>query len=219
MSGVQEAGVGRPLSRVDGPLKVSGTARFTAEVRLEGLVYAAVVCSTIARGRITRFDSTAAERVPGIIAVMTHENSPRMKAPLAFLRDPNGAAMSALPVMQDNSVRWNGQPVAVIVAETQEIADQGASLVRIDYQAEHPALAFEALLPQAQMPKNILGQASLVQIGDAEAALKDAAIRADAVYRTPRYYHNAIELHASTAQWDGDDSFVVHDSSQVLGVE
>src|SRR5258705_4696595 len=106
-----------------------------------------------------------------------------------------------------------------MVAGTKEIADQGVSLVRMDYQAEHPALAFEALLPQAQMPKNILGQPSLVQIGDAEAALKDAAIRVDAVYRTPRYYHNAIELHASTAQWDGDDSFVVHDSSQVLGVE
>jgi xanthine dehydrogenase YagR molybdenum-binding subunit len=219
MSGVQEAGVGRPLSRVDGPLKVSGTARFTAEVRLEGLVYAAVVCSTIALGRIARIDSTAAEHVPGIIAVMTHENCPKMKAPLAFLRDPNGAAMSALPVMQDNSVRWNGQPVAVIVAETQEIADQGVLLVHIDYEVEQPALAFEALLPQAQMPKNILGQASLVKIGDAEAALKDAAIRVDAVYRTPRHYHNAIELHASTAQWDGDDRLTVHDSSQVLGVE
>jgi len=220
MSGGRTMGaVGGSLSRVDGPLKVSGTARFTAEVRLEGLLYAAVVCSTIARGRIARIDSTTAERVPGIIAVMTHENCPRMKAPLAFLRDPNGAAMSALPVMQDNSVRWNGQPVAVVVAETQEIADQAASLVRINYEVEQSALAFEALLPQAQMPKNILGQPSLVKIGDAEAALKDAAIRVDAVYRTPRHYHNAIELHASTAQWDGDDSFVVYDSSQVLAVE
>ena len=219
MSGVQMGVVGQSLSRVDGPLKVSGTARFTAEVRLEGLVYAAVVCSTIARGRITRFDSTAAERVPGIIAVMTHENCPRMRAPLAFLRDPNGAAMSALPVMQDNSVRWNGQPVVIIVAKTQESANQAASLVRIDYQVEQPALAFEALLPQAQMPKNILGQPSLVKIGDAEAALRDAAIRVDEVYRTPRHYHNAIELHASTAQWDGDDRLTVYDSSQVLGVE
>src|SRR5258705_12102775 len=108
MSGVQMGVVGQSLSRVDGPLKVSGTARFTAEVRLEGLVYAAVVCSTIARGRIARIDSTVAERGPGIIAFMTHENCPRMKAPPAFLGDPTGAAMSALPVMQDKTVRWNG---------------------------------------------------------------------------------------------------------------
>ena len=211
--------IGESLSRVDGPLKVSGTARFTAEVGLEGLVYAAVVCSTIARGRITRIDSKAAERVRGVIAVMTHENCPRMKAPLAFLRDPSGAAMSALPVMQDASVRWNGQPVAIVIAETQENADQAASLVRVDYDAERPALAFESLLPEARMPINILGQPSQVKIGDAEAALKQAAFRIDAVYRTPRHYHNAIELHASMAHWDGDDRLTVHDASQVLGVE
>jgi xanthine dehydrogenase YagR molybdenum-binding subunit len=211
--------VGRPLSRVDGPLKVAGAARFTAEVRLEGLVYAALVCSTIARGRVRRIDSTAAERNPGVIAVITHENCPRMKAPPAFLRDPNGAAMSALPVMQDNSVRWNGQPVVVIVGETQEIADHAASLVRVDYDPDEPALAFDAMLPKAKMPNDILGQRSEVKIGDAEAALNSAAVRVDAVYRTPRHYHNAIELHASTAQWHGDDSLTVHDSSQVLRVE
>jgi xanthine dehydrogenase YagR molybdenum-binding subunit len=208
--------VGRPLSRVDGRLKVSGVARFTAEVPLEGLVFAALVCSTIARGRITHIDSTAAERVPGVIAVMTHENCPRMKAPPALVRDPYGGAMSDLPVMQDESVRWNGQPVAVIVAETQEAADRAASLVRIDYEPEKPALAFEALRPQAQMPKNILGQPAQVRIGDAEAALEDAAFRVDAIYRTPRYYHAAIELHASTAQWHGDDSLTVYDTSQGL---
>ena len=101
--------VGQPLSRLDGPLKVTGSARFTAEVPLDRLTHAALVCSTIAKGRIAGIDSAEAERAPGFVAIMTHKNAPKMKPPPAMMEDQNGAAVSNLPVMQDDAVRWNGQ--------------------------------------------------------------------------------------------------------------
>lgn len=208
--------VGQPVSRLDGPVKVIGTARFTAEVTIDGLVFASLACSTIARGRIRSIETAAARRVSGVVDVMTHANCPRMDAPPAMVRDPNGAAMSDLPVMQDDSVRWNGQPVAVVLAETQEAADHAASLIVIDYEAEPADLAFEAMIPDAEMPKNILGQPPEVRHGDAEGALQNAATRVDRIYRTPRHYNSAIELHVTTAHWEADDALVIHDASQTL---
>jgi xanthine dehydrogenase YagR molybdenum-binding subunit len=208
--------VGHPVSRLDGPLKVIGTARFTAEVTFDGLLFASLACSTIARGRIGSIDTAAAQQVPGVIAVMTHENCPRMAAPPAMVRDPNGAAMSDLPVMQDDGVRWNGQPVAVVLAETQEAADHATSLLLFEYETEHADLAFEAMIPDAPLPKNILGQPPEVRKGDAEDALQKATTRIDEVYRTPRHYNSAMELHVTTAHWEADDAVVIHDASQTL---
>ena len=208
--------IGQPLSRLDGPLKVTGLARFTAEVPFDHLTHGALVCSTIAKGRITGIDSAAAERAPGFVAIMTHRNAPKMKPPPAMLEDQNGAAASNLPVMQDDTVRWNGQPVAIVVAESLEQAEHAASLVRVTYDADSPDLAFEHLLHQARTPGKIMRDDNTVEKGDAEAALRDAAVRFDAIYRTPRYNHTAIELHAIAAQWDGEDSLTLHDASQSL---
>ena len=215
LSGAHGA-IGQPLSRLDGPLKVTGSARFTAEVPFDRLAHAALVCSTIAKGRIAGIDSAEAERAPGFVAIMTHKNAPKMKPPPAMMEDPNGAALSNLPVMQDDSVRWNGQPVAIVVAESLEQAVHAASLVRGTYDADSADLAFEGLLHKARTPDKIMRDANRVEKGDAEAALRNAAVRFDAVYRTPRYNHNAIELHAIAAHWDGVDSVTLHDASQAL---
>ena len=208
--------VGQPLSRVDGPLKVSGTARFTAEVPFENLAYASLALSTIAKGRVTRIDSSEAQRLPGVILVMTHENAPKMSAPSDMFTDRSSAAISNLPVFQDNRVNWNGQPIAVVVAELQEIADHAASLIRIEYEVEKPALGFDELKSEAKLPKDILGEPPEFKIGDAEAALRDCVFKIDRTYRTPRYNHTAIELHATTAQWVGDDAVNIHDASQAI---
>jgi xanthine dehydrogenase YagR molybdenum-binding subunit len=208
--------VGKAVARLDGPQKVCGAARFTAEVPFENLAYAALVCSTIAKGRIARIYSTDAQLLPGVVAILTHENAPQMKAPPAMVEDANGAAISNLPVMQDDSVRWNGQPVAVVIAESQEQADQAASLIQVEYVPEASMLSFDASRARARPPKNILGEPAEVKLGDAEAALRAAAHRIDAVYRTPRYHHNSIEPHATTAVWHGEDSVTVHDTSQTL---
>ena len=121
------------MSRVDGPLKVKGTARFAAEVTLEGMVYAALAYSTIPKGRITALETSAAEKAPGVVLVMTHRNAPRMKTIPSFLTAEKAMAGDDLPVMQDDRVHWNGQPIAIVLAETQEQADYAKSLIRVGY--------------------------------------------------------------------------------------
>lgn len=207
--------LGQPVSRIDGPLKVQGKARFAAEFPYEGLCYAALAFSTIARGRITALDTAAAEAAPGVVLVMTHRNAPRMKAPSLMMSSPSAAGASDLPVMQDDEIHWNGQPIAVVLAETQEQADHAASLVTADYAPLPAVTSFDEAKKTPRQLDNILGQPPVVEIGDAEAALKAAAVQVDQIYRTPRHNHNAIELHAATVAWTGDE-LRVHDASQLL---
>ncbi len=204
--------IGTPVSRVDGPLKVSGTARFAADVVLDRMVYAALAYSTIPKGRIVSIDTRAAEAAPGVVLVMTHRNAPPMHPPPAFLTGEKAAAGDDLPIMQDDRVNWNGQPIALVLAETQEQADHAESLVRAVYESE-PAMTVFAKAKAHTRPASFVGHPLSLEIGDAEAALAAAPYKVDAVYRTPRQNHNAIELHAVTLGWIGDD-LIVHDASQ-----
>jgi xanthine dehydrogenase YagR molybdenum-binding subunit len=204
--------IGAQVSRLDGPLKVRGEARFAAEYVMEGMVYAALRYSTIARGHITSLDTSAAEAASGVVLVMTHRNAPRMQPPPLFLTAPKAAGGSTLPVMQDDSIHWNGEPVAVVLAETQEQADHAASLIQVAYESSTPR-TFEEARAHPRTPDSLVGQPVEVLVGDAEAALADAPHSIDLTYRTPRHSHNAIEPHAVTLAWKGED-LVVHDASQ-----
>ncbi len=204
--------IGAQVSRLDGPLKVRGEARFAAEYPMEGMVYAALRYSTIARGRITTLDTSDAEAAAGVVLVMTHRNAPRMQPPPLFLTAPKAAGGSDLPVMQDDSVHWNGEPVAVVLAETQEQADHAASLIEVTYESTPPR-TFEEARAHPRTPDSLVGQPVEVLVGDAEAALIDAPHSVDLTYTTPRHNHNAIEPHAVTLAWDGDE-LIVHDASQ-----
>jgi xanthine dehydrogenase YagR molybdenum-binding subunit len=204
--------IGAQVSRLDGPLKVRGEARFAAEYAMEGVVYAALRYSTVARGRITTLDTSAAEAAPGVVLVMTHRNAPRMQPPPVFLTAPKAAGGSDLPVMQDDSIHWNGEPVAVLLAETQEQADHAASLIEVAYESSTPR-TFEQAKAHSRTPDSLVGQPVQVLVGDAEAALLRADHSIDLTYRTPRHSHNAIEPHAVTLAWDGDE-LIVHDASQ-----
>ena len=211
--------VGSPVSRLDGRFKVSGTATFAAEFPLDGMVYAALAFSTIARGRITALDIAAAEAAPGVVLVMTHLNAPRMKPLPYFLAAGKAAAGDNLPIMQDDQVHWNGQPIAVVLAETQEQADHAVSLIRATYAAEHATTNFGEAKSQGLHPANFAGQPLLVKIGDAEAALSKAPVSIDVTYRTPFQNHNPIEPHAVTLAWAksvGRDMLRVHDASQCV---
>jgi xanthine dehydrogenase YagR molybdenum-binding subunit len=204
--------IGARVSRLDGSLKVRGEAIFAAEYVMDGMVYASLRYSTIARGRITTLDTSAAEAAGGVVLVMTHRNAPRMAPPPLFLTEPKAAGGSDLPVMQDDSIHWNGEPVAIVLAETQEQADHAAALIKVAYESS-PPLTFEEARAHARTPDSLVGQPVEVAIGDAEAALERAPHSIDLTYRTPRHNHNAIEPHAVTVAWDGDD-LIVHDASQ-----
>ena len=202
--------VGLALPRVDGAQKVRGKARFAAEVPYRNLAYAALVCSTIPKGRITSIEASAARSAPGVVLVMSHENAPKLADVSVF---PQGGAASKLTPLRDNAVHWNGQPIALVLAQTQEQADYAARLIRVTYE-EHPAhLTLEP--ERAHPPENILGEPATVAIGDAEAALASSQVKVDNTYRTPRYNHAAIELHAVTCSWEGD-SLTIHDTTQMV---
>lgn len=212
---IKHGAIGQPVSRVDGPLKVAGQARFAAEVQLPNLAYAALVTSTIARGRIAAIGIEAAVAAPGVILVMTHKNAPRMKPPPVLMQKANAAGASSLPIMQDDRVHWNGEPVAVVLAETQEQAERAAALVSVEYEPEIALTEFASAKVRAKTPSSILGEKSVVEIGDAEKELKAAALSLDNLYSTPRHNHNAIELHVATVFWD-EDELTIHDATQML---
>lgn len=212
----RRAAIGRQASRLDGPEKVAGQARFAAEVAMDRLCHASLVHSTVARGRITRLDTAAAEAAPGVILVMTHRNMPRIGTlALISLADLSAVGNSSLPILQDPVVRYNGQVVAAVVAETQEQADHAASLIRIDYAVEAARTRFDDAKADARIPASILIEKNHVSVGNAERELERAAHRVDNVYRTPGHNHNAIELHAVTVAWQGE-SLLVHDATQMI---
>jgi xanthine dehydrogenase YagR molybdenum-binding subunit len=148
-------------------VKVRGEARFTAEFKVTDVVDAALVYITIANGKMAKIDTSRAEAAQGVLAVMTHKNAPRMQAPpiVDFHDLGKGFALSDLPIMQDDLVHWDGEPVAVAIAKTLEQAEYAASLVKVEYEAETPALSFEGVKPHAFVPPNIIGEPSEIKGG------------------------------------------------------
>jgi xanthine dehydrogenase YagR molybdenum-binding subunit len=207
--------IGAPVSRLDGPQKVQGQARFAAEFPMQDMVYAALAYSTVPKGRIASLDTTAARAAPGVVLVMTHENAPRMKPMPLFMSKDKAAGGDDLPIMQDDLVYWNGQPIALVLAATQEQADHAKDLIRVTYEAAPSTTSFAAARAKGTQPGNFQGEPMKLEIGDAEAALLAAPHRVDATYTTPRHNHNAIELHAATLAWKGDE-LTIHDASQAV---
>ncbi len=211
--------LGQPCDRVDGQLKVKGEARFTAEFQIADVAHAVPVFSTIAKGAVSKIDTGKAGRLDGVLEIFTYRNMPVMAAPpLMDIGDlKKGMASSDLPILQDPSVHWDGQPVAVVVAETLEQAEYAASLVEVEYTSAGSAVSFDALKAQAFAPSDVLGEPAVVKIGDIEKGMQAADAKIDHVYRTPRYNHNALEPHATIAWWD-DGSLTVFESTQSVVV-
>jgi xanthine dehydrogenase YagR molybdenum-binding subunit len=207
--------VGKPVSRLDGPLKVAGAAPFAAEVPMVGMAYAALAYSTIAKGRIAALDVTAAESAPGVLLVMSHHNAPRLNPPPLFLTSDKAASPDRLPVMQDDRIHWNGQPIALVLAETQEQADHAASLIRATYEPAEALTSFARARAEGCAPAEFMDGPLHHEVGDADAALAAAPHKVDATYTTPRHNHNPIELHGVTVAWQGE-KLRIHDAQQLL---
>ncbi|QEL20663.1 xanthine dehydrogenase family protein molybdopterin-binding subunit [Limnoglobus roseus] len=210
--------VGKPMDRVDGRLKVTGAARYAAEHDYPNLAHAVLVTSTISKGTIAEVVTAAAVKARGVAAVVTHKNAPKMKVPEPFGGEKPSAGSTTAPVLNTDQVFWFGQPVAIVIAETLEQARHAAQLVRVTYQEQPANLTLDSA-GKVTTPKKIMTEATTVEIGHAERALKAATLKVDAVYETPQFNHNAIELHATVAAWDGG-KLTVHDTAQfVFGVQ
>ncbi len=216
--------IGRPLSRIDGRLKVTGGARYSAEIPLPNLAHAVLVESTIARGRILSMDIQAAEAVPGVLAIITYLNAPRLvsPAPVAVAsrdRDSTSgtAGQSYVPV-QDNVIHHSGQHIGVVVAETLEQATYAASLVRVEYEREQPTVDMEHPLDAPFKPADIWGEPTDVQRGNVEQGLVEADVCIDQTYVTVVQHHTTMEPHATIAQWEGNSLTLYDSSTWVYGV-
>jgi xanthine dehydrogenase YagR molybdenum-binding subunit len=207
--------LGKPLHRVDGQSKVKGEARFTAEFQIPDVAHATLVYSTIAKGKVSKINTDRAKSAKGVLEVFTYKNMPAMAAPpLVDITDlKKGMAASDLPILQDASVHWDGQPIAVVVAETLEQAEHAASLVEVEYKSESAAVSFDAIKPHAVVPSDVMGEPAVIKIGSVEKGMQEADVKVDHVYLTPRYNHNAIEPHATIAFWN-DGHLTVLDSTQ-----
>jgi xanthine dehydrogenase YagR molybdenum-binding subunit len=200
--------VGQPLDRVDGRLKVTGAARYSAEFNRPGLVHAVLVQSAIARGRIRSLDTRAAERAPGIIAVITHRN----RLPLAKPVSP--PAGQSFPILGGPEIYYSGQTIGVVVADTLEHAQHGAELVKATYDAEAPTVIMAEHLDQAFRP-TAGGRPTDSGRGDVAQGLAPAEVTIDQVYTTPVEHHNPMEPHATVAVWE-DDNLTVYDATQAV---
>ncbi|MDR5773157.1 MULTISPECIES: xanthine dehydrogenase family protein molybdopterin-binding subunit [unclassified Caballeronia] len=211
--------IGAPVSRIDGPLKVSGQATFSAEFPVDGMTYAALEYASIARGRIVQIDTSAADAAPGVVLVMTYKNAPRLKPMPAFMTKPKAAGGDDVPIMQDDQVHWNGQPVALVLAETQEQADHAQSLIQVTYETSGDAVtSLAAAKAHGSEPGVFQGEPLKLEIKDAEAMLASAPHKIDVRYTTPRHNHNPIELHAATLYWK-DETLRIHDTVQAVAHE
>jgi xanthine dehydrogenase YagR molybdenum-binding subunit len=196
--------IGAPLDRIDGPLKVTGAARYAFEQPVEDVAYLAVVQSTIAKGRVVAIDSGAARALSGVVAVLTHENAPRVDC------DDD----AALSVLQGDAVAYHGQIVAAVVAESLEVALEAASQITVRYEEQPHDVVLRADHPTLYKPPKVNPNFETdTHAGDVESALAEAAVTVDHTYVTPTYHNNPLEMHATSASWN-DDGVTLYDTNQ-----
>ncbi|HEY9003996.1 MAG TPA: xanthine dehydrogenase family protein molybdopterin-binding subunit [Mucilaginibacter sp.] len=209
--------IGLPIDRVDGKLKVTGAATYAAEFPVKNLAHGVCISSTITKGRIKSIDTRKAEKMPGVIGVMTYQNAMQLHFPSGS--DGKFAEKDLLPLQSDR-VFYGGQHIAVVVAESFEQAEHAAALVKIEYEIQPAAIGLEKNIHTAYKPAAGLGgQETQVKRGEFETGFNSAAVKTDETYTTPVYHHNAMEPHATIAAWDGDKLTVYDATQSVMGVK
>ena len=201
--------IGQPLDRIDGRSKVTGRAKYAADNAVDRVAYACGVMSTIANGRIAQLDVSAAERAPGVLAVFHHDNMPTLH-PCPDAMEEDLKAGEPRPPLSDETIYYAGQFVALVVADTFERARWASHLVRVTYEGETPVLTLdEGAAAHGAEPQ----PDEATKRGDPLRAFSRSPVQIDATYTTPVEVHNAMELHATLAQWQ-NDRLIVHDSTQ-----
>jgi xanthine dehydrogenase YagR molybdenum-binding subunit len=197
--------VGRAHKRIDGPLKVSGTATYAADFAFPDMLYAVPLCATIGSGRVATIDTTDAEHMPGVRKIYTHQNFPKLyhvsKASKVMIDEKR-------PPLEDDQVRYYGQYVALVVADTFEHAVAAARAIKVTY-ADVKTPSVSTQLSAEEKPE------TQTERGDPDGAYEHAPVKVDETYSTPTETHNPIELHASVALWDGTH-FKLYETTQAI---
>jgi xanthine dehydrogenase YagR molybdenum-binding subunit len=204
--------VGQPLSRLDGRLKVTGGAQYTADVPLTGALHGAIVHSTIANGRTISIDTGPAERAPGVVAALTYRSMSRMNPTPKPWSHLHPFGQGYLP-LQDDQIHYAGQPVALVIASTPDQAAYAGTLVKVEYDQKPPVVFNAETAKRAIDPPQFLWPVSS-SVGDPAKGLADGAIRIEGVYTTPDRHHNQMEPHATMATWDASGALTIFDSTQ-----
>ena len=202
------------LDRVDGRAKVTGAAKYSAEYDLPGLTYGVIVGSTITKGSITAIDTSAARRSPGVITIITHLNLPKVPGyqPSADA-EKTPSFKKGFKVFSDNVIHFNGQPIAIVIADTFERAVYAASLIRAKYKKVKHHTDFTGdrksihALQGNEFKDYVRGKAD---------EYKNAAVKIEAEYSIPIEVHNPMELHGITVVWEGKDKVLVYEKTQSL---
>lgn len=202
--------LGKEFDRVDGVAKVTGRAKYAAEFQVPQLTHGYLVLSRIARGTVTAIDSSRAEKVPGVLRVFTHQNTPKSQ---------DGGKNKQFKALQSADVRFSAQPVALVVAESFEQAREAAALVQVTYRKQTARTELQANLGQA-VPASPNGPAGKLDrmVGDPSTALGAAEVTFEAEYTIPIEHHNPMEPHAAVAYWQGDKLKIFDKTQHVYNV-
>lgn len=199
------------LNRVDGRAKVTGAATYSAEYKTPGILYACLVGSTIAKGRIKNIDTKKAEWAPGVKAVITHKN---VDKPAGYEKPKNPKNMGQpLQIFKDDTVKYYDQPVALVIADTFERMRYAAGLVKAEYTAEDHVTDLHKALDRAKLP----GENAKDYVRGTEDAYKNAEVHIEAEYNMPADVHNPMELANIIAKWDGNKPIVYTKTQGVEG--
>jgi xanthine dehydrogenase YagR molybdenum-binding subunit len=197
-----EKSLGQPISRVDGILKVTGAAPYATDYTVKNIAYAVLFKSTIAAGTINSIDSSEAEKAPGVLTIITHNNAPKLNV-------KGGLRGGAL--LQNDEIKFYGQHIGIVVAETFEQASYAVRLIKVEYSIAAASVDTNKMEGDGKIPKDNPD----LSRGDAGAAFANAEFKTDAVYSTPILHHHPMEPHATIAVWE-DDTLTLYNGSQIV---
>ena len=199
--------IGQAISRIDGDMKVTGTAPYAAEHAIQNVAYGEPVASSIGSGRITRIDTSVAEKMPGVLGIIHHGNVERMFRPAQGFEKMTRAGETR-PPFEDDDIYYYGQYVALVIAETFQQAQAAAYKVRVEYEVKKPLVRFQDSAPENK-------PTSKYSRGDAESAFAQAPVKIDQTYITPVETHNPMEMHATIAVWNqAKDRLTLYETTQ-----
>src|SRR5687768_6533693 len=204
-----------PIDRVDGKAKVTGTATYAAEYKVPKFVYGFLVGSTIAKGRIKSIDTRSAERAPGVLAVITHQNAPKIPG-YQTGKDPSKPPTAGQPlrIFYNNEIVYYDQPIALVIADTFERVLHASKLVKAQYEKSVHQTKLEVNISKAKAPPGPQFADYTRGQGD---AYKNAVLKIEEEYYHPVEVHNPMELASIIARWEGKDKVTAYTKTQ--GVE